>query len=78
MPTSGRGSKESYATWAHPGDIQCEHTDTGVLLTMRQPKKASFAVQNEKGFLLEIFTDPKEKTIKILKRKDTKIIIENI
>lgn len=59
--------KETYATWAHPGDIECQETDTGFMLTIRQPKNSSFAIRNEKKLLLEIFIDPTGKQIEIIR-----------
>lgn len=59
--------KETYALWAHPGDIECQETDTGLLLTIRQPKNTSFAIRNEKKLLLEIFIDPTGEQIEMIR-----------
>lgn len=57
-------------TWAHPGDIECQDTDTGVLLTIRQPKNTSFAIRNEKGLLLQIFIDPTGEWVEMIRNRN--------
>ncbi|MDP2676557.1 MAG: hypothetical protein Q8O83_02650 [bacterium] len=59
--------QEPLKTWACPGDIECQETDTGVLLAIRQPKNSSFAIKNEKGLLLEIFVDPTGEQIEMIR-----------
>jgi len=73
----GQEKKETYATWANSGDIVCEETDTGVLLTIRQPKNSSFAIRNEKGFLLQIIIDKTGEKAHIIRKKDLSIEIDN-